>query len=160
MMMMHENGSSNGSSQLKMRKLNNGTSSDVDMQSDNSNSNQPKSTSKKTSKPNNQSSHINGRDQSISMFHAFGRFLYNKRIHPKYKRPEQLPYDIMKKNPKYYYKHIDILEQAPCEKSSVSLYLHQNMLNFFNDIGEVADCLEVYSDCDNAQSQLTYSFNH
>ena len=34
------------------------------------------------------------------------------------------------------------------------------MLNFFNDIGDVADCLEIYSDCDNVQSQLTYSYNH
>lgn len=66
----------------------------------------------------------------------------------------------MKKHPEYYYKHAEIIEQAPCEKSCVSLYLHQNMLSFYNDIGEVADCLEIYSDCDNVQSQMTFSFNH
>ena len=35
------------------------------------------------------------KDLQLSIFHALGKFLYNKRIHPKTKKVEQLPYKMM-----------------------------------------------------------------
>jgi hypothetical protein len=40
-----------------------------------------------------------------------------------------------------------------------ALYLHENMLSFYNDIDDVAECLDVYSFNDNTMSSLTYSFD-
>ena len=45
------------------------------------------------------------------------------------------------------------------EKSVFALYLHENMLSFFTDIDDVAECLDTYSLNDNITSQLTYCFN-
>ena len=39
---------------------------------------------------------VNGRDDSLSLFHALGKFLYNKRVNPDTKKVEQMPYEKMK----------------------------------------------------------------
>ena len=48
------------------------------------------------------------KDMQLSIFHALGKFLYNKRIHPKTKEVQQLPYKMMKdanNRPKLYFDH-------------------------------------------------------
>lgn len=49
------------------------------------------------------------------------------------------------RKPELYFRHKDVINQTQLDKASFSLYLHENMLDFFTDIGEIADCLEVYS---------------
>ncbi len=38
------------------------------------------------------------------------------------------------------------------------MFLHENMLNFFSDIGDVAKVLDVYSETDAICSDVTYSY--
>lgn len=38
----------------------------------------------------------------------------------------------------------------------MSLYLHENMLQFYQDIDDVADCMETYSVLDGHMSNLDY----
>jgi len=66
----------------------------------------------------------------ISLFHALGKFLYNKRVHPKTKKKEQLPFKLMQQaenRPKLYYEPAAVLAQSQLEPSLFTLYLHQNM---------------------------------
>jgi hypothetical protein len=73
-----------------------------------------------------------------------------------------MPAKVMKDpltRPKLYFKHQDILNQTQLDNTMVALYLHENMLNFFNDIDDIADCLDSYSFTDNVTASLTYSFN-
>ena len=56
----------------------------------------------------------------FSIFHALGKFLYNKRIHPKTKEVVQLPYKMMKdpnSRPPSYFKHQEIMDQSLLEPS-------------------------------------------
>jgi cell cycle checkpoint protein len=101
------------------------------------------------------------KDNPFTIFHALGKFLYNKRINPSTKKVEQLPYDMMKraKKPELYFRHKDILNQTQLDKPSFGLYLHENMLDFFTDITEIADCLDVYSVTDFAENMVTYSYD-
>lgn len=112
------------------------------------------------------------KDNPYTIFHALGKFLYNKSeslilqyysigINPKTGKIEQLPYDMMKRDrkPELYFRHKDILNQIQLDKPSFSLYLHENMLDFFTDIGEIADCLDVYSHTDACESRVQYSYD-
>ena len=61
--------------------------------------------------------------------------------------------------PELYFKHKDILNQTQLDKGSFSLYLHENMLDFFTDIEEIANCLEIYSLTDACEAQISYSYD-
>lgn len=37
------------------------------------------------------------------------------------------------------------------------LYLYQNMSNFYGDIGDLADCLDIYSEQDMTSASLTFA---
>ena len=50
-----------------------------------------------------------------------------------------------KKRPKLYFKPKDVLEQSMREPSRFPLYLHQNMTQFYGDVGDMADELELMS---------------
>ena len=63
------------------------------------------------------------------------------------------------KKPELYFKHKDILNQIQLDKSSFGLYLHENMLDFFTDIDEIANCLDAYSLSDACESQVSYSYD-
>jgi len=63
------------------------------------------------------------------------------------------------KKPDLYFRHKDILNQIQIDKPSFTLYLHENMLDFFTDINEIADCLEVYSLTDSCESSVSYSYD-
>ena len=72
----------------------------------------------------------------------------------------QLEFKAMNKvpRPKLYFKHQDILDSTLLEPSTMSMYLHQNMPNFFGDIGDLADCLETYSLQDSVLANTEYSY--
>lgn len=63
------------------------------------------------------------------------------------------------RKPELYFKHKDILNQTQLDKSSFGLYLHENMLDFFTDISDIASCLDIYSLTDYCESSVTYSFD-
>ncbi len=63
------------------------------------------------------------------------------------------------RKPELYFRHKDIINQIQLDKPSFSLYLHENMLDFFTDIGDIADCLEIYSNSDFCERMITYSYD-
>ena len=91
---------------------------------------------------------LHTKDLQLSIFHALGKFLYNKRIHPKTKETKQLPYKMMQDSnarPALYFKPQDVLDQSMLEPSLFTLYLHQNMPQFYGDVEDMADALEMMS---------------
>ena len=46
------------------------------------------------------------------------------------------------------------------EPQAISLYLHENMLQHFDDVDDIANCFEVYSELDGAISNLDYQYAH
>jgi len=82
-------------------------------------------------------------------------------VNPKTGKIEQLPYETMsrERKPELYFRHRDVINQTQLDKASFSLYLHENMLDFFTDIGEIANCLEVYSHSDACEALVTYSYD-
>ena len=63
------------------------------------------------------------------------------------------------RKPKLYFRHRDILNQIQIESTSFALYLHENMLDFFTDISDIAACLDCYSLTDAQEGLLSYSFD-
>ena len=53
-----------------------------------------------------------------------------------------------RRKPKFYENHAEILSNTLLEDHVLSLYLHENMLNHYQDIFDVADCFDVYSHLD------------
>ena len=47
--------------------------------------------------------------------------------------------------PELYFKPQDVLDQSMLEPSLFTLYLHQNMPQFYGDVGDMADALEMMS---------------
>ncbi len=99
----------------------------------------------------------------MTIFHALGKFLYNKRIYNGAK-PARLHSSKMmvapEKKPKLYFKHEEILNSTQIEKPVFSLYLHENMLNFYEDINDIADCLEDYSYTDYISQNVTFCYSN
>jgi hypothetical protein len=82
-------------------------------------------------------------------------------VHPKTKKIEQLPFEMMKNpdnRPAKYFKPQEILDQSMLEPSLFTLYLHQNMPQFFGDIGDIADALEYMSHQDEVIAQVDYNY--
>lgn len=100
------------------------------------------------------------KDNNITIFHAIGKFLYNKRIDPKTKEARQMTSDELLdrgprgKKPKFYEKHAEILANTLLEDHVLSLYLHENMLNHYNEIDDVSACLDIYSELDGTFSKI------
>ncbi len=67
---------------------------------------------------------------------------------------------MKKKNkPKLYFNHKDILNQIQLETPSFCLYLEQNMIEFFHDITDLAECYDAFSVTDYAESKVPYSYD-
>ena len=64
------------------------------------------------------------------------------------------------KKPVFYENHAHILNQTLLENSVMSQYLNENMLQFFNDIGDIADCMDVYSEMDGNLSKIEYQYGY
>jgi len=67
------------------------------------------------------------------MFHALGKFLYNKRWDNSIKEGRQMTYKELtnprlKSKPKFYENHKKLLDQSHLEPKTMSMYLHENML--------------------------------
>jgi hypothetical protein len=60
----------------------------------------------------------------LSLFHALGKFLYNKRLTSG--KPEALPFKELskKKKPKFYMDHAEVLHLSQQEPTHAQLYLH------------------------------------
>ena len=89
-----------------------------------------------------------------------GKFLYNKRLDPKTHEPRQMTLKELshKQKPRFYEKHSELIGQSLLEPSVISLYLHENMLNFFNDVEDIANCWSIYSELDGIKSRLQYEY--
>lgn len=66
----------------------------------------------------------------------------------------------LKKKPRFYDNHSKLLRQSMLEPQAISLYLHENMLNFFDNVEDIANCWETYSDLDGQRSKLEYQFGN
>lgn len=66
----------------------------------------------------------------------------------------------LKSRPKFYCKHSEILNKTLLEANVMSLYLYENMINFYGNINDMANTLEVYSHLDSGLSQIEYQFGH
>ena len=67
------------------------------------------------------------KDLQLSIFHALGKFLYNKRVHPQTGKVEQLPYRLMEnpeKRPQKYFDPQEVMDKSMLEPSLFTLYLH------------------------------------
>ena len=62
--------------------------------------------------------------------------------------------------PKLYFNPQEVVDQSLMEPTMFSLYLHQNMPQFYADIGDLADCLENYSHQDDVISSTEYSYSN
>lgn len=60
--------------------------------------------------------------------------------------------------PRFYENHQKIIDSTLLEPQQLALYLHENMLTHFNDIEDVANCLEVYSEVDGPIHRLDAQF--
>jgi len=88
----------------------------------------------------------NSKDFGLSIFHALGKFLYNKRIDPNTKEARIMTSQELSvvPKPKSYIHHEHILNQVQTENNTFSLFLQENMYSFFNDIDDVVKVLDVY----------------
>jgi hypothetical protein len=92
-----------------------------------------------------------------------GKFLYNKRWDNKLKEARQMSSKQMRKfktKPPFYENHGKLLNQSLFEPQTISLYLHENMLTFFDSVEDIANCWDVYSELDAAKAKLDYEYSH
>ena len=61
-----------------------------------------------------------------------------------------------KRKPPFYENHKKIIDSTLMEPTQMALYLHENMLSHYNDIEDVADCLDVYSTVEGPKDCLDY----
>eukprot|EP00347_Sterkiella_histriomuscorum_P005182 403357582 len=101
------------------------------------------------------------KDNNFSIFHGLGKFLYNKRENPVTGKNEQMSPSKMKSEnkPKLYYEHQKIINKMQIESQQLGLYLHQNIPEFFNDIGDLANCFDIFSLTDYLENSIQYSFD-
>jgi hypothetical protein len=97
----------------------------------------------------------------MNIFHALGKFLYNKRWDSKLKEGRQMTFKeqtskSLKARPKFYCSHSEILRQTLLEDSVLSLYLHENMLSFYGSVEDCANLFEIYSCLDGELSRIEY----
>ena len=51
----------------------------------------------------------------------------------------------LKTRPKFYEDHAKLIQQTLLEPKTIALYLNENMLQFYGDIEDVAECSDIYS---------------
>jgi len=60
--------------------------------------------------------------------------------------------------PKCYFNHAEVMDSVMIERSSFSLFLHENLFNFFQDIEDVANVLDSYSLMDFVANSSSYNY--
>lgn len=101
------------------------------------------------------------KDFGLNLFHALGKFLYNKRINPKTGKEERMTshqLKTIKPKPKCYVRHLDVLQQVRTDNTTFSLFLYENVPSFYKDIEDMAKVLEVYSCNDAMMNRSSYNF--
>ena len=100
------------------------------------------------------------KDYGLSLFHAIGKFLYNKRLLPGEQKPQSVSSIRMKKKPRprFYENHLEILNQVQTDSSTFSLFVHENMLDHFDDIADWANVLTTYSWNDAMLNRNSYAY--
>ena len=73
-----------------------------------------------------------------------------------------MTYKELRRNPKprFYENHKLLLQQTLLEPQVLSMYLYENMLNFYQDVNDVADTFEIYSCLDGHYSTLEYQYGN
>jgi hypothetical protein len=89
------------------------------------------------------------KDNTMSIFHGLGKFLYNKRMKKGAKLPEKctsrelcVPANL---RPKGYFSPSQIINTTNIEPLSFSLYLNENMPDFYGDINDYCETAEFHS---------------
>lgn len=106
------------------------------------------------------------KDFGLSIFHAMGKILYNKRIDPisgKEQKPTFFSLDTMKdpdQRPPFYANHQNLIDEVRIDPPTFSLFLHENMPNFFSNIEDMANVMDVYSEMDAVCGDITYSYQN
>jgi hypothetical protein len=101
------------------------------------------------------------KDYGLQIFHALGKFLYNKRIDKYTKKEKQMTAEQLLSipKPKFYWNHQEIINKVETESHIFSLFLEENMYDFFKDIEDMSNVLDVYSSNDVlTSSQDIYSY--
>ena len=62
------------------------------------------------------------------------------------------------KRPKLYFDHAQVLDNTQLERPTLALYLHENLIDFFGDIGDLANTLEDYSMSEYVSSKIEYDY--
>lgn len=66
----------------------------------------------------------------------------------------------LKSRPKFYENHKNIINATLLEPNTMSMYLHENMLQFYQDIDDVANCMDTYSCLDGHYASLEYQYGN
>lgn len=66
----------------------------------------------------------------------------------------------LKMKPRFYESHKLILQQTLLEDSVMALYLLENMLQFYQDPFDMADCMDIYSELDGYQANVEYQYGN
>lgn len=62
--------------------------------------------------------------------------------------------------PRFYENHNKLLQQSLLEPQAISLYLHENMLQHFDDVEDIANTFEIYSELDGAKARVEYHYSN
>lgn len=63
--------------------------------------------------------------------------------------------------PKSYINHDDVMNKVMIEKNRFTMFLHENMMNFYGDIEDIANTLNVFSETDSYANGVEYHYaNH
>jgi hypothetical protein len=93
------------------------------------------------------------RDSSLSLFHALGKVLYNKRLEDKHSAPRSEFH-----RPPLSFDPENVLKQVQSTPADFNMFLHENYLSFFHSLDECASALQYLSDADLIDSQLQYPY--
>ncbi|XP_071840291.1 cell cycle checkpoint protein RAD17-like isoform X2 [Apostichopus japonicus] len=96
---------------------------------------------------------IGGKDTSLFLFRALGKILYCKR-EPKSESDPQLPFHLAhEERDKLIISPESIVERTHMTSENFTLYLHQNYLEFFDEIDDVAAVAQRFSEADHLTCQ-------
>ena len=99
-------------------------------------------------------------DYEFQFFHSLGKFLYNKSeryvgIDKQGKIRAMLKHEMVNdgNRPGMYFSPEDIINRAPCQPSLFWVYLEQNFLDFYEEIGDVSNTLDYFQVADLIDAQ-------
>lgn len=91
---------------------------------------------------------IGGRNSSLDLFHALGKVLYAK-------REDQTMMKGSAGRPALLFNPEEVLDSAPISNDAFICFLHQNYLNFFSQMDDIAQAMEYFDLGDNFSNEWT-----